>query len=59
MYKNKHQKVFINRDTRPEIIMDCTNFLVKIVKLKLFLIKLNKDDIMRFKIYFFKLYNNR
>lgn len=48
-----HKNIIINRYKKPNIIKDCINFLRKIKKFKLFLIRFNKNSNIRFKVNFF------
>lgn len=51
MYKDIYKDVFVDRHKKANMIKDCANFLKKIEELKVFLVKFNKDIIMRSKIY--------
>lgn len=48
-----HNNIFMNKYKKHNIGKNCTNFLKKIEKFKLFLVKFNKINIIRSKVYFF------
>lgn len=53
IYKNIYKDIFLDKYKQSDMVEDYINFLKKIKKLKLYMIKFNKNDIIKLKIYFF------
>lgn len=52
-YKNVYKNVFVDKHKWSNVIKNCRNFVRKIERLKPYMIKVDKNDIIKSKIYYF------